>query len=66
MKKQLIEEINRFRLLSGYNNTSTLTENLNVIVEQGGLGKDLQLLLKAGGKEAKAAAIELEIIMRNE
>ena len=66
MKKQLIEEINRFRLLSGYNNTSTLTENLNVIVEQGGLGKDLQLLLKAGGVEAKAAAIELEKIMRNE
>jgi hypothetical protein len=66
MKKQLIEEINRFRLLSGYNNTSTLTENLNVIVEQGGLGKDLQMLLKLGGTEAKTAARELEVIMRNE
>ena len=66
MKKQLIEEINRFRLLSGYNNTSTLTENLNVIVIKEGIGTDIALLFKAGGAEAKAAAIELEIIMRNE
>jgi len=67
MKKQLLEEINRFKLLSGYNNTATLTENLNVIVEQpGGIGKDLALIFKAGGTEAKTAARELEVIMKNE
>lgn len=67
MKKQLLEEINRFKLLSGYKNESTLTENLNVIVEQpGAIGKDLAVIFKAGGTEAKTAARELEVIMKNE
>jgi hypothetical protein len=66
MKKQLIEEINRFRLLSGYNNTATLTENLNIIVIKEGLGQDLKMLLQLGGAEAKTAARELETIMKNE
>ena len=66
MKKQLLEEINRFKLLSGYNNTATLTENLNIIVIKEGLGTDIALLFKAGGAEAKTAARELEVIMKNE
>lgn len=66
MKKQLLEEINRFKLLSGYNNTATLTENLNVIVIKEGIGTDIALLFKAGGAEAKVAARELEVIMKNE
>jgi hypothetical protein len=51
MEKQILEEINKFKLLSNYDNNKTLNENYSSIISEDGIAKNV---LKVG-QEAKAA-----------
>jgi len=60
----LLEEINRFRLLSGYNNTKTLTENEMEITEAPIPFRDIQAAkgLNIASKELATVTRELESV----
>ena len=51
MEKKILEELNKFRLLSNYDNNKTLSENYTSIISEDGIAKNV---LKVG-QEAKAA-----------
>ena len=51
MEKKILEELNKFRLLSNYDNNKTLNENYASIISEDGIAKNV---LKVG-QEAKAA-----------
>ena len=69
MDKKLLEEIERIKLISGYSLKSTLTENKNIILSEGGLrdgavdvGKALFVGAKTDAAAARALANEIHVV----
>jgi hypothetical protein len=60
MEKKLLTEIEKFKLLSNYDNNRTLNENHSTIISEDGLTRDI---LKTTSSELQAAKTELKAAM---
>lgn len=65
MRNELLEEINRFRLLSGYQNKSTLTENAENLLINEGIGTDLGRLFVKDAAASREAVKALEVGLKD-